>query len=276
MKNEKNQTILEKDISRRSLLRFGGLGMAVAATAGIAVGCKNRSSVSGVIDDSPLPYKSLDPEAAALLAHKGYYDGECSYAAYYAIMTLLRETVGGPYNQIPTRTMRFGGAGVAGWGTLCGALNGSCAAISTVVPNADISKVTNELLFWYSNAVLPTDESNKLGAEGKFTKTTIDYPKVKLYQSTSHSPLCHASLSQWCVGANIEKTDPKRLERCARVSADTARKAVQLLNAYFDGSFKPVATIDESSAACLSCHEPYTGQVKMTCSSCHEPHPDKK
>ncbi|MBO8127063.1 MAG: C_GCAxxG_C_C family protein, partial [Firmicutes bacterium] len=73
-----------------------------------------------------------------------------------AILLQLQEKVGYPYTMLTPDMYRYGGGGVALWGTLCGTLNGACAMINLVVPAADVGKLCNELLGWYSETALPT------------------------------------------------------------------------------------------------------------------------
>jgi hypothetical protein len=264
-----NNSILETPISRRTFIKGAGIGLGAVAGAMVLTGASDS-----VITDDPLPYKQLDPEEAFKRGHEGYHLGGCAYGSYYAIMSMLREKIGAPYNNIPWRTLRFGGAGVAGWGTLCGVLTGTCAAIANVVPNADITKLTNEMLYWYSNTPIPTDEANTYAKKAKFTRTKKEYIKDVLPQSISNSPLCHASVAKWCQEANIDENDPKRAERCGRATADAVKKCVELLNAYFAGTFKPsvASYITTESQACLKCHTPDVGSLKMDCFSCHDGH----
>ena len=50
--------------------------------------------------------------------------------------------------------MRYGAGGIAGWGTVCGALNGACPII-TLVAGKDYNKLVNELMGWYAHNPLP-------------------------------------------------------------------------------------------------------------------------
>lgn len=265
----------QKDLSRKEFLKKAGIGLGFAAGA-LALGSTplfaEDKKADSIVAEEPFPLVELDPEEARLRGHAGYYAGGCAYGSFYALLSLLRDKVGGPYNQIPFRTLSYGKAGVVGWGTLCGALNGAAAAITLALPNADYAKVINELVGWYTITPLPTDASNKIGAAGGFVRTAKkDYPRVLLVQSVSKSPLCHASVSQWCAAAKLGQSAPERMERCARLTGDTAARAVELLNAYKKGSFVPTFALDAETQSCLGCHK--DSQVgQMSCTSCHEPH----
>jgi len=113
--------MLEKDISRRSFLKATGIGLGVATSALLfGTGVAGAQTQGGVVTESPLPYAELDPEEARLRAHAAYFRAGCSYAVFYALLSMLRDKVGGPYNQIPLRMLGYGRGGAASWGTLCG------------------------------------------------------------------------------------------------------------------------------------------------------------
>ncbi|NLZ38701.1 MAG: Tat pathway signal protein, partial [Firmicutes bacterium] len=59
----------------------------------------------------------------------------------------------------------------------------------------------------------------------------------------------------------------EKTERCAGVSADVAKKTVELLNAYFDNKFTPVHK-SEGVDTCKSCHSTDI-QGKDNCINCH-------
>ena len=117
--------------------------------------------------DLPWPYKNPNPEAAAETGYYGYYAGACCFGAFESIIGELRKEVGHPYTMIPTTMMVFGEGGVAGVGTLCGALNGAAAAIFLVTGGMDKKlrepafAITRELYTWYA-----AGGTSRLQAEG--------------------------------------------------------------------------------------------------------------
>ncbi len=208
----------------------------------------------------PWPYAKLDPQAVAQAAYEGFYKGACMYGAFNAIVGALQKQVGSPFTMIPTDMTRYGEGGLVGWGTLCGALNGSSAAINLVTK--DYSPIVDELTSWYTTTALPT-----------FTPAN---PKVKISAtSVSDSPLCHVSVTEWCKASGSKSESPERAERCARVCASVASHAVELLNAKLAGGTIPAATYGASVKTCGACH--LKGGVienargKMDCVQCHTP-----
>ena len=69
----------------------------------------------------------------------------------------LAEVVGAPYTSIPPQMMDWAGAGVVGFGTLCGTLNGTAAAIGLICSGQDARAFVSDLLTWYSETELPTN-----------------------------------------------------------------------------------------------------------------------
>jgi len=92
------------------------------------------------IPEVPWTYKKLDPVAVAERAYPGYFKGGCGYGAFEGIIGELRKEVGYPYILIPTEMFIFGEGGVAGISSLCGALNGSAAAMFLVTGAVDRKK----------------------------------------------------------------------------------------------------------------------------------------
>ena len=141
------------------------------------------------IPEVPWAYKKLDPIAAAERAYPGYFKGGCGYGAFEGIMGELKKEVGYPYIVIPTEMFIFGEGGVAGTSTLCGALNGSAAAIFLATgaveakTRAAAFETIRELFNWYEQTALP----NYRPKDAKFD----------IKASVSKSPLCHVSVTKW-------------------------------------------------------------------------------
>lgn len=226
----------------------------------------------------PWQYVALDVEQTRKLGHQGFYQGECCYGAFSAILNQLTDKVGFPFDQFPVDAMKFGAGGVAGWGTLCGALLGSATAISLVVAPADAKKLISELMGWYTQTPFPSETANKYAANREYLVKEYKSDQA-LVQNVSQSPLCHVSVSEWCKASGLASGSKEREERCGRLAGDVAAHTVELLNAYFAGSF--VATYKPSSEAqvCTTCHTKGENfamgnftQGQGECLLCHEPH----
>ncbi|MHB1006795.1 MAG: C-GCAxxG-C-C family (seleno)protein [Chloroflexota bacterium] len=259
----------------------GGAAIALIGVSGAAAAAAAPAS-SGKIA-WPFPYKKLDPEIVRKEGHKAYYAAGCMYGAFHAIISQLQKEVGAPYTGIPTEMMKYGEGGGVSWGTLCGALNGSAAAINLVLPDEGWRPIVNELFGWYTTELFPSDISNRYAEEGKFLVEKMKYDKA-LPQNVSGSPLCHASVTEWCQVANVNVADPKRAERCGRLTGDVAAQAVIMLNDYAEKSFKAAFKADDKTAGCVTCHNPKADanaggivNTKMACAPCHPtPHTAKK
>ncbi len=230
------------------------------------------------VPEWPWPYVKLDPEMIRKKGHLGYYKAHCCYGAFWAIVDSLREEIGFPFDQIPAEMMIYGAGGAAGWGTLCGALNGAFAAINLVTDEGTCKKIVHELMGWYTETPLPTEISNQYASEHAFLVDKYKSDEV-LAQSVAGSPLCHVSVTKWCQASGYPSGSPERSERCGRLTGDVAARAVELLNQYADNAFEPAYEMPVGATVCRSCHfkgkEFEKGQFtrgKMDCLQCHEPH----
>lgn len=217
----------------------------------------------------PWPYKKLDPEVVRRRGYEGFYRTEnhyhCCAGAAYGLLGMLQELVGYPFTMIPIDMFRYGLAGGAQWGTLCGALNGVAPTVGLLVDRDTVLKIVSEVIGWYTTTPLPT-------------RLHDSYAKFKGQpQVIPALPLCHVSVSTWCKAANARVNSPERDDRCAKITGDVCAKTAELLNAHFEGKFVPVYKPSETAAECMGCHfgeETLLDDVmaKMNCVSCHEPH----
>ncbi|MGE3277287.1 MAG: C-GCAxxG-C-C family protein [Vicinamibacterales bacterium] len=218
----------------------------------------------------PWPYAALDPEDVRKRGHKNYYDGGCGYGAFNGLVSALAETVGEPWTLVPTQMFYYGSGGGAGWGTLCGALNGAAAAISMAVDRTNASAIVSELFGWYTATLFPSDISNDYARQHVFL---IDRNDKALPQTLPGSPLCHASVTSWCTETGFKATAPERAERCARLTGDTAARAAELLNAFKAGQFRATFVPARAVTDCQGCHGSAIANVqsgvKMDCQGCH-------
>ena len=210
----------------------------------------------------PWKYTELDPDITASMAYSNFDKGHCMYAAFSSAISQLADEYGQPYRSFPVEMMRYGAGGVGGWGSLCGAVNGSAALISLFVKKEeDLKQLVDELFLWYQQTELPVYVPHKPALN------------IEIAKSVSSSVLCHVSVSRWCkVSGHKTFTKPQK-ERCKRLTADTAKKTVEILNAHFTSRFAAARQHDENTRQCMPCHtkgsELQNTCGKMSCTSCH-------
>ncbi len=256
-------------LSRREFL-VGASGFAAGATVGAALGGgllglapKAEAAETAKAPAWPWPYKKLNSKIVAQRAYEGFYKGACCYGAFNAIVSTLADEVGYPFTMMPTDMTRYGEGGVVGWASLCGALNGASEAINLVSSEKVFKNLVNELVGWYT--------------EHPFPSFAPENPKVEItVNSVSGSPLCHVSVTNWCKAAGFGAFSPERSERCARLTADVAAHAVELLNAQVDGKFIATYVPPTTISECMSCHGKKSmnnTRGEMDCVQCHgDPH----
>ena len=234
-------------LNRRTFIK-GAAVLSGATICGIA-DAQKAVAAPPQVELPPLPwgYQELDPEEVRKLGHLGYYAFECAGGAFWALITALKEKVGYPYTAIslPTKEdiihylknkkngahlpqimMQYGVGGVANYGTLCGAPNGSASLMNIAIPFDEAKKeLIPRLLRYYEVEAFPNKKSNEYAVNGEF------YPpkyksKKSLPRSPSHSVLCHVSVGKWCEHSGYASGSKERSERCARVTGDVAAMAV--------------------------------------------------
>ena len=255
------------DSDRRQFLKkAGGVTLSVIAVSGVSgllASCTSEpTKESADLVSVPWPYQKLDAIAAAERGYEAYYNGGCMYGAFEGIIGELRDKIGAPYDQFPSAMMKYGGAGVAGWGTLCGTCNGAAAAIALVHPAETRNQVISQLYGWYGEEALPDYKPAN--------------PKMEsIPTSVAGSQLCHVSVTKWCEESGYKAASAERADRCAWLTASTVKKAVELLNAGATGEIPVVYTVPESVTGCLSCHSKGSSLENIhisnqtDCESCH-------
>lgn len=261
------------ELTRRAMLgALGGLavGGTVASVVGTSIAAdpktKRFEQING--DFGWKPHK-LDPKECAAVAYDGYWHKGlgCAYGAFYAIVGLMGEKYGAPYNQFPFAMLEVGKGGISDWGTICGALLGPASAYALFWGRKERNAMVSELYRWYETAKLPIFNPGE-AAKGV---------KGNLHQNASGSVLCHISVSKWCYASQTEATSKARNERCGRLTADVCRKAVEILNAKIEQGkdFKGVFAKQDSVKACGECHQTKGNEANwakgvMDCTPCHD------
>jgi len=210
----------------------------------------------------PWTYTELDPDVTAKRTYEDCAKGHCMYGVFAPIMLQLAEKHGEPYRSFPVDMMRYGAGGTAGWGTLCGALNGAAALVGLFAKTEEqMKQMTGELFLWYEQTELPVYVPQK---------PILD---IEMPRSVSSSVLCHASVTRWCTISGHKTFSKVQKERCKRLSADTAKKTVEVLNNYCQATFVPAYGLSQKTKQCRSCHtkgsEKSNSRGKMSCNSCH-------
>ncbi len=219
-------------------------------------------------------YAVVDPEKVAKDAYYGYPVGHCMHTVFTAIVQNVAEALmesdplaANALLNFPFHMFHYGASGGNGWGTLCGAVNGSMAAVSLFCASEKTRKaICDDLGNYYEKTALPI-----------FAPEDAEEDDVP--QTVAKSVLCHVSVSKWLKESGARSDSPERTERCSRLSADMAKKAVELLNLNFNQlnaeDPRPICTIKkgEPEASCVKCHNKggTTSDtiIKMTCEECH-------
>lgn len=254
--------------TRREMLEAAGIAAGSCALSSCAVDKWATVSDGARKHDFPWAYRELEPDTTARQAYHIYEKGYCMYAVFASVVLQLAKERGEPYRSFSVDMMRYGSGGTAGWGSLCGALNGSAALIGLFTEtDEDLRTLVDELFLWYEQTGLPAYIPEK-------PTYNVDIPK-----SLSGSVLCHVSVTTWCkVSGYKALTDPHR-ERCKRLAADTAGKTVELLNAHLVGRTSVSPLFDKETKQCRSCHtkdsKPQNFSGKMICARCHSFNLDK-
>ena len=257
-------------LTRREV--FGAMG--IAAGSSVLSSCtrqemKTAQSKTGP-DAVPWPYHELDPQTTAEQAYLYHYQGSCMYGVFKSIVGQLAERYGEPYRSFPCGMMTYGAGGVAGWGSLCGALNGAAAVIGLFASRKEQASLVNQVFLWYEQTELPIH----VPAQPKLD--------MEMPASVAHSVLCHPSVGAWSKASRYPVAGKEHMERCARLTADTARQTVIVLNESLSGRVARPTLTDEKVSQCNTCHgrdsERRDVLARMTCGSCHsglsEKHPD--
>jgi len=207
-------------------------------------------------------YLQLDPVTTAELAYKYYPEGSCMYATIKSVVTQLAEKGGEPFISFPYHMFKYGHGGIGGYGTVCGALNGTAALLGLLIIDKSVrDKMITDIFGWYEKEPLPVFNPQNPGN---------DYIPA---QSISNSVLCHASNTNWCKAAGFKVDSNERKERCRRMTADVAQKVATSLNEIFTNTYTTNVYPDETANTCLTCHSSEgkvnNVAVEMSYKPCH-------
>ena len=247
-------------ITRRQMLTAAG--GAVVGGAALAT----MPAIAGVaLPESKIwaPHKA-DPAESVKYAYEGFWNKGygCCYGVFYSIVGVMGKKYGAPYNEFPYHMMEVGKSGVSNWGTLCGALLGAASAFAVFWGRKERDPMVTELFRWYEKTAFPIYDP---GADARVAGA--------LPTSVANSVLCHVSVSKWSYESGIPAKSKQRSERCARITADVAVKAIEIMNKKIDGNFSALYGKQESVEYCGTCHadgmESPIMKGQMDCTPCH-------
>lgn len=259
-------------INRRQMLGF--MGGAVAAGIGVGtLGGGAGSAGAMTVEEKPFSWTPhvLDVAEVQPVAHERFYHQGfgCGYGVFYSIIGTMGKKWGEPYRSFPFSMMEMGKSGVADWGTLCGALLGAVATLAMFWGRKDRDPMVDELFRWYELTAFP------IFAPAKGLPVGMDR---ELPTSVSESVLCHISVSKWAYSSGLAAQSKERSERCARLTADVAKKTVEIMNAKINGTFKSTMAMSDVRKGCTQpdCHggtkDKFGSPIlkgKMDCTPCH-------
>ena len=253
-------------VKRREML--AGLGAGTLLSFGL-IGRETKAAGALADEMDFWQYAKIDPAKAADLAYQIYPDGACMYSAVRALLTTVADAVAtvnpmaaSVMMQFPFDMMKYGGGGVGGIGSTCGAFNGGAAVIGLFVKEtASRSAMIQELCIYYEQTELPI-----------YKPKDDEYPRMETV--VPESVLCHISSTRWRIAADAKMFSPKRENRCRRLTADIVAKTAELLNRYHTDNTCTFAPLTQPTATCFDCHGSKGSQAdaisKMDCAVCHD------
>ena len=254
--------MIKSRMSRRDAI-LGGAAVAATSLAavwrpGAAVGFEPLPAVGAW----PWPARGLDAVQTARGSTEAL--SGCGGTSSGLLIAGLRKALpASAWTALPLQLASFANGG-GPFGSDCGALQGPLMVMSLAgAPPA----LRQEFFGWYCGFAFPSPEWDDL------------YPLRATVRTVSHSPLCHESRAIWNTAyfGQAAKADGPDDTRCAKLTRDCVKKAVELLNAYkltgYAGAWAP----GETYKACYDCHtgleakrEPgaiHTG--REDCTRCH-------
>ena len=203
------------NLNRRDFLKLAGkVTLGAAAVSAIPAVAAAEAPAAPAW---PWKYEKLDvAEVQAAVYEHFSTDGGCAAGAVGGILAVLAKNYpNGPYNYLNSK-MFADGAGGYGRQNLCGALGGSFAIFGLFCEGAQAKALQKELYAWYESTALPI----------YLPEGSEPHPA----QSVAGSELCRDSYGNWSAKTGLAFSDPIRVNRCRCLTADTAGKAVELLN----------------------------------------------
>ncbi|QIR15490.1 cytochrome C [Shewanella aestuarii] len=225
-----------------------------------------------------LKYVPLDAMATAKLAYET--GGGCMHQVFHSLVTMLANSSSADaakFASIPTAIAAYGGAGIAGQGTVCGNMNATGMLVNILDDiNGQNAAVIGAAFRYYETTELPLSSAEFIAGIGSTEEKTAKVGK----SSIANSVLCHSSISNWSKASGFSFSE--KGERCYRLSASIAYHLVELLNRAYAG--EDIAALPESKPSedaqnCQSCHgatstmgSAASVKTDMECTVCHTGH----
>jgi len=289
---------VKNQLNRRDLLGRAGIAIGGALAFGALHGCSDEESSDTTLQQpqvSDFPYEKhlaadfrLNVADVKQAAYAGYFQGGCCHGAFSSLLGDLQRA-GAPFTSLPLAFGKFGAGGVEGYGSICGAALGSILILNMVIEDpANRKKFVTSLLRWYEGFAfpeyVPTTNLDPAGKTRTFDGATPDAEHPAVIPVVPHSHQCHVSVTTWCdTNGDLDANGPDKKSRCARLTADVAGKAAELMNVYFESAAYGSRTAPSAGAPagnCMPCHA--NGQTPaavdpvvaagMECGSCHTTH----
>ena len=205
------------------------VGQAAAGAAVLSLSALNIAKKANAYEyATDYRYAKLDPREAGQLAYENYGRKWCMAGVVAGLAGALREKAGGAWKDFPTDAYRWMDGGKAGWGALCATMPSAGVIIGLVTKDTDTTEaMVNDLAFYYSYTELPG-----------FVPSKVLYADIR-HTTVAGVPICHFSADRWMRAEGVGFMSGARAERCARLSADVAMYAAQMLNAWAEGSYRP-------------------------------------
>lgn len=150
----------------------------------------------------------------------------CGYSAFAALVQTYAEQFGAPYNNFPFPLLQHRRGRYSGAGKTCGALIGAGTFFDILWGKKAAAPQVRELHDWYAAVALPNYAPSAKVLEQCQGKG-LD---MRLPVSVATSALCTDSQVNWVKACNFSMEDRFKKERCGRITADVALKALEIVN----------------------------------------------
>lgn len=262
----RNRGTFGEGVSRRTFLT--GIGVALGAVVAPAV-VRTTEASAAAPKSLPWAYTVQDPDRLGRRAYEVFYLYGCGEATAWPLIEALAADETNPdkdlWATIPSRMFQYAGSGINQWGTVCGTLNGSSAALRMCGGPAAIIDAN---MRYYADTMLPTNLVDVAYREG-WRPASAPAPLMNAPRAVGGSQLCHASISQWMTMTGVSFGGREQKDRCAKVCHDLVRNTVLLLNSWASGGKIAGTPATAAESACAPCHTG-NGKGRMPCDACHD------